>query len=449
MTPQISIDEIVIFSTRMDIRDALRKAIQALSQSKLSIFPVVDPDAAIEEIKKNDRSLLIIDWEIGIGSIKKVLEEARKTFKINTRPILMIAKNTSPELMGISYEYHVSKLHTGEISQQNIQGLLAWFSQEEDQNGPLRDVLSNVNKKRVENDWEAATSLLENLGEKLPNHPKVICELAENRIFGEQWEQALSILEPLENHDPPNLRALHLLGRCRMKIGNFEQAAESLQKARLINPFNVDRLILLGNALLHTENIQEAKEAFDEAIEYEPGTSDAIKGKGTCLLLEGEINEALSLLNDINSMKELASVFNSSAILAMRREDFQQGMDLYDTAVKVIQENQHVKSRLYFNKGIGFRRWKKEADAAACFMEAIKFDNKFQKARKNYLFLAKKLGLDIPRDMSQEMPQAKHQNDLSNFDESIGLENALGGEANEDLDIDLDDDMEDETLAFL
>lgn len=311
---------------------------------------------------------------------------------------------------------------------------------------------SSVNTKRAEGDWDAATSLLEGLRTKLPDNPKVAAELAVNRIHASQWEQALSLLEPIESLDPPYIRALQLLSRCRMKIGKFKEASESLKKAKLINPYNIDRLLLLGKVLINCDEINEAKQMFQEAKDLAPDNHDAVKGESQCLLLEGEINEALDLLNEIESPRELASVFNSSAVFTMRKGKFKQGMALYDAALNAIEEDRATSARLFFNKGIGYRRWQKDPEAFSCFEKAIKFDESFEKAKKNYSELAKKLGKEIPSEYAANDFGSDSE---EHMDESIGLDFTLSSKSDsigtpliDEFDSDIDDE-DDDTLDFL
>ena len=449
--PKPPFTEIIFFSSRMEIRDAVREAVKKFSP-QIKIFPVASSDLALEEIAKNDRSLLILDWEMGSEAIVETLEKSAKSQKIETRPIIIIASSMSKQLIGLSYEYHVSKVHTGEISIKKILELLKLIAKDEGYNGPLRTVLSKVNKKRNAGEWDAATSLLEGLQKKLPNNPKVAAELAVNRIYANQWEQALSLLEPIEHLDPPYIRALQLLSRCRMKIGKFKEAAESLKKAKLINPFNIDRLLQLGKVLIHCDEIDEAKNVYKEARELAPGNQEALKGEGQCLLLEGEVNEALDLLNSIESARELASVFNSSAVFTMRKGKYQQGMQLYDSALGAIKDDNAVAARLNFNKGIGFRRWQKDPEALSCLEKAIKLDESFEKAKRSYTELARKLGKEVPSEFAVPNLPSEGEEQL---DESIGLDFTLstkGDNVRSSLIDEFDDDIEDDdddSLDFL
>lgn len=214
--------------------------------------------------------------------------------------------------------------------------------------------------------------------------------------FATKWEEVLKLLEPFTVTQPPYARALHLMGRCLMKLGRFAEASLILNKAKLLNPFNVARLIDLGNSLLRSNEIEQAKENFSEAAKLDGTNKEAKVGTGQCMLLEGDVNEALIVLKDISDQHELASIFNTSAIMSIRAGRFKDGMALYDAACLAISGNSKIVARLTFNKGLGYQRQRRDAEALNFFKEALALDGQFVKARRCYADVLKKLGHEAP-----------------------------------------------------
>src|SRR5690606_5910376 len=156
--------------------------------------------------------------------------------------------------------------------------------------------------------------------------------------------------------EEPPVRALHLMGRCYLKQGDLDAAIGQLERAKLINPLNVDRLIELGTAYLGTDNIERAMLNFADADRLAGDHSEAKAGLGKCHLLQGEVNEALALLKEHSGPRELASIFNTAAILSIRAKRFLKGMALYQAAVSASKGDKPVAARLVFNMGIGYNR---------------------------------------------------------------------------------------------
>ncbi len=390
MQKKIDIETVIIQSKRMDIREAFRDCLKRYNIS--DIHPCNTAEQAIDLIATKEKALLVIDWDMGFEAIIKTLEAARKKHKIFTRPIILVTKAASPEVLGTAYEYHITKVYTGDISINRIREIIEKVVEDDKMNAPLRSIFAKVAQSRDTGDYETADQLLDGLYKKFPTNPKIIAELAENKILMNRWSEAQALVEPLLNVDPPYVRALHILGRCRMKKKDFKGAIDAFGKAKTMNPYNFERLLSLGDAMLATNDAAGAKQNFKEAQKIDPNSKAAKKGEGTALLLEGDVNEALEVLRDVTNNSSLASIFNSSAILAIKNGDLKAGLNLYDAAVKSIPQDGLIHSKLYFNKGIGYQRFKQPKEALECFEKATKLDGKNEKAVRNYNDLFKKLG---------------------------------------------------------
>jgi tetratricopeptide (TPR) repeat protein len=292
---------------------------------------------------------------------------------------------------------------------------------------------------REKGDWAIATPILEELWANHDGNERVAVELAENLIYEEQWDRAVELLTPFAETEPPHVRALHLMGRCRMHQGDYDGAIRLLERAKIINPHNVERLIDLGNSFLRNDQIDQAMSHFSDALALDEDNKDATVGKGQCHLMSGEINEALTLLKAVSGPRELASIFNTAAILAMRQDRHEQGMQLYQSALKAIGHDDKVTARLMYNMGLGYKRWQKPEKAQLCFEKAVELDPTFVKA------LQKQTGSGAsPSGGGREANE-----DVASIDEeTIGGRRRsstplpLGGDAgfDEDLEIAPDDD---------
>jgi tetratricopeptide (TPR) repeat protein len=223
----------------------------------------------------------------------------------------------------------------------------------------------------------------------MPGQERVATELAENLIHEGVWDKALEILKPFSDRDPPSIRALHLAGRCLMARGDYGAATQLLGRAKILNPHNVDRLLDLGNAFLRDDQVDLALANFSEAAAIEPDNKDATVGKGQCLLMNGEVNEGLALLKAVSGPREMASIFNSAAVLTIRAERYDKGMALYKSALAALGKDDRIASRLMFNMGLGYKRWSKLDKAMACFQRSLELDPGYAKAQKHRDALAK------------------------------------------------------------
>jgi tetratricopeptide (TPR) repeat protein len=442
----------VLFCSRRDVRDAVKEVLKNMGVT--AVAAPASPEECIDDLKKDPESLLVIDWELGGAEVTKVFEAVKGSNRIETRPIFLLAAQISAKLVAIGYEYAVTQTHTGQISQAKIKEYLLEVHRHEKNNAPLKKVLSMVSEARQQNKWDVATNLLEGMKEKLPGNARIAVELAENFVREEKWNEAVGLLEPFASAQPPYARALHLMGRCQMKLGQFEEASITLTKAKLLNPFNISRLIDLGNTLLRTDEVEEAKANFAEAKEIDPTNKAAKIGTGQCMLLEGDVNDALLILKDVSDDQELASIFNTSAIMAIRAGRFQDGMSLYDAACRAIGANLTVKARLIYNKGLGYQRQKLSNDALNLFKEALALDPGFNKAKRTFAVLMKKMGHSLPPDLEQ-IANINPEENISGSKKSPASGEAARTNPSDPMGLnfhdenDLEDSLDEESITFV
>jgi tetratricopeptide (TPR) repeat protein len=391
MSNAAQIKSAFIYSKRADLVTLLRTTLRTGGISEDSVHAELTAGECIEQLKTKSDAAVVLDWEAGSGEVLKILESARADHKVDVRPTLLIAKDMSNEVVAIGAEYNVTCVHIGELSNTSVRVLVKELLDSVSEVNNIRESLRRVSELRAAGNWEEATKTLEDLYGKEPNNARIAAELAESYIRADAWQSAINCLEPFSKMEPPDVRCLHLLGRSYLKLGRAGEATNLLSRAKIISPYNVERLIDLGQALLKIDQIEEAQEVFDEALELDPSSKGANQGRGTCQLLQGELNEGLALIRQVSDNRELAAVFNTAAVLTIHRNHHARAMKLYDTAILAIGTDKKLLARLYFNKGIGFYRWTRLNEAAACFQKSTELDPGFVDASFNLKILHRRL----------------------------------------------------------
>lgn len=368
----------ILLTKRAELKDIVQTEMLALGRGTLSTPSA--PDACIALLIEHPNVVLVLDWALGSEAVNLVLGAIRGHFHIETRPVLLVIPEVNENVIATATEYGVSQAHAGDVTNETIKACLDALLNEDVTTGEVRAGLIQVATAREKGDWTIATPILQELWAKHQGNDRVAVELAENLIYEERWDEAIVLLTPFTETEPPHIRALHLVGRCKMHQGDYDGAIKLLERAKIINPHNVERLIDLGHAFLQNDQVDKAMLHFNEALTLDEENKSATIGKGQCLLMAGEVNEALALLKAISGPRELASIFNTAAVLAMRQGRHDQGMQLYKSAVQAIGRNDKVAARLMFNMGIGYKRWQKPDKANACFQRAVELDPTFVKA---------------------------------------------------------------------
>ena len=160
---------------------------------------------------------------------------------------------------------------------------------------------------------------------------------------------------------------------------------------------------------------------------------------------------ALELLSEIQNKQEIASVFNSAAIISIKKGHHDDGLKLYDAALKALGSDEKVGSRLYYNRGIGFMHAKRMKEAHDSFKKAVEIDPDYEDAKYNLDIMegkkkGKKPAAGAPAKAEESTKVAENPVSSDTLEpESIDEEISISGN---DLDFSAepDDDDDDEMI---
>ncbi len=387
---ELPISAVVLFCKRPQVASIVRTEFKRLGLDLKTFHETETPLETNGLIEQYPTPLLVIDWDMGIQKCLLVLQAVRRANRLETAPTMILASEVNEKLLAAATEYGVAKMNTGDVTAVGVKVLIQELMEDLRQMSPVRTALIEAERLRRAGDADAALSILTSTWDGNRQNIRVTAALAEAYIQRREWDRCLTLLAPFQNHSPPPSQLIYLFGRCLMMRGDFRGACDAFQKAKLINPLNVDRLLDLGNTLLNLGQTDKAQQEFSEAQRLDPSNADATTGMGKVLLMQGEINDALELLQAVAQGHQMASIFNSAAILTMRFGDHKKGLNLYDAALKVVSHDDALSARVYYNKGIGFVRDQQMARAKECFAKALKLDPTLINAKHNIAVLERK-----------------------------------------------------------
>lgn len=437
----ITVKSATVFVSRMTVRTVLVRELKAYGIQTINAVDTLGE--CCDDLRKNPDNLLIVDWEHGEQAVTKVLRAAQGPHRVDTRPIYFIALDLAERVIAVANEFNVMQIHTGEISQaqivKNLNELLSFSAM----SAPCRAAFRDITNLRKKGDLEAAEPILRKLCDNEPDNIRAAVELGATLFDLGRYKEALAWMQRVQSASQGDLRAQHLLARCLMKMGSFEEAQKLLDEAWLISPHNADRLVDLGHILLSLDKTEEALGKFNEALKLDKDFKEAKVGKAQCSLLDGHVNEAMKLLGSIDTAQELASIFNSAAIMAIRQNHYKQGLSLYKSAVTYVAGDSKVLARVFFNMGVGLVKWGKSAQALSAFEQALSLDAAFGKAQHNVDILksqkAKGGALTETRKIQELASLAQEDEDITPMDFGVG---PAGGKASS-TDADDDDELDD------
>ncbi len=396
-----SISAVYIYCKRQNVVHALKSTLRAANFPDEHVFVEGDVENCIKWLRSRSDAAVIIDWDTDHRCALQLLASARADHKLDSRPSMLISRQVNAEIVAAGAEHQVTTVHVGDVSVTSLKVMVAELLRAGTDNSVDKELLRNVSNLRADDKWTEATTILEKMRDRNPGNVRVACELAENLIRASAWQSAISTLEPFSTIEQPNVRALHLLGRCYLKLGRAGEASTLLARAKIISPYNVERLVDLGHALLHVDQVDEAQQVFDEALELSPGNLGATQGLGQVKLLQGELNEGLQLIQSASDNRELASIFNTVAVLTIHRNQHSRALKLYELAATAVKGDNKLLSRLFFNKGLAFHRWNRPNDAITWFSKSVELDPEFEDAAHNIKALQSALARKHESSVSQ------------------------------------------------
>jgi tetratricopeptide (TPR) repeat protein len=116
-----------------------------------------------------------------------------------------------------------------------------------------------------------------------------------------QYARSMNSFEKALLKDNKYCDAWYLIGYCYQKTGNLDKAIESCDKALEIEPNNASALIVKANTLFMKGDTLTAIDLFKKAKELIPDKIDAYYGLALMLHYSGDNNQALQILNEMDS----------------------------------------------------------------------------------------------------------------------------------------------------
>jgi len=347
--------------------------------------------SCLAALATDPRAMIVIDTEHEERELIKVLRGAQGPHRMDTRPIYLIPYTPSEKILAYSIEYNIAQLHTGELTKGQIQINLDELQRYGQRTVFEAETYAKVVKARKSHKKQEVRELLVKLCEREPENIQASNELAATLCEMDLWREAeVQLIEAVAKY-PFDTRAKHLLARCFMKRNDFSKARYYLEQASLLSPFNAERLCDLGQIFLDQYQLAEALGTFREVLSLDPDLHEGKIGEAQCELLLSDANEALKVVRQFEDPYEFASVFNGSAIIAVRMGHYPKGIKLYKAAVSYLVDHPYLLSRVFFNMGIGLWKWGKGSLAVAAFEKAVELDGTNDKAQFNADFVRVKL----------------------------------------------------------
>ena len=379
-----------IFSKRQEVRQAIRSSLKSKGLRADNVLNILSEDECKKTIEKHDNLIVVLDWDNGPNTVSAMLELICSTRRTASHPSFLIASTSSDNVLKLGAEYKVAKIAIGEINVDTVNEQVSSLVAEMLNIDTYKETMQRVNDHLAGNSPVDAIVQLESAHKAAGSMEEFGVELAELYFQNDRQEDAETLLKTMMAEYPANARIRHIYARCKLQKKDYEGALASLKGAQLISPANVQRLLEMGGVYLEIDRPDQANSIFEEILNLAPELKLAKKGQAQSQLMAGEINEGLDLIRSSLNPREIAAVFNTAAVIAIRNQKYSEGLSLYKIAAKTLVKDADLAAKIAYNMGIGYVKWGKIHPSIACFEKAYSLNANFEDAKHNAI-LAKNI----------------------------------------------------------
>lgn len=355
-----------------------------------NVTPLSIPEKAWAESLSKKYQMIILDWNLG-GELNGVglFNRWKNHEYYQDIPVYVISGYLSDLNFSILEEFPMTAKISKPVEQAaffktvtDLHSQSEWYRQQK-QN--ISTVLKGLNSSDF---MKQITGLID-----CSPAPYYICCATGNLLFAnDQLDEAEIMFQRAVMEKKDSILALNALGKIALARGDNKSAKKYLTAAMSKSPDNIERLCNLGDICLQDMEIEKANQLFSKALALDDAHSRSKSGKSH----SKNIAVWLDQIQDIPT--SYASMLNSMAISMARSGQFQECIDHYKQALKIVGDDK-LKSKLSFNLGLGYARWKKHALAKEWFQKSVDYDPAFKKAG---VYLEKTSAMDFNEPLFEE-----------------------------------------------
>lgn len=350
------------------------------------IYTAEDGPSALRMVREHRIQFIITAWEMdpmpGTVFAQKVTSERATKYL----PVLIYSKRMSEEEVQLTQELGLKNILGMPFDKEGARNLINDIMTTEENISPAERRLRKIDAYLEDNKPGEALKLFDDILSRKPEFKhRAKASLGEAWIQMGKLEKAeKALLEAIEaNDDYP--RARQLLAKVYSLRGNHDKAIESLRELSEKSPKNLSSLSTLGHAYIDADRHAEAKEVFGKIKDLDDESEEVNDGEAKIAFKEGDINLAAQLIQETKNGEELARFFNNMAISHVIKEEFDQGIETYENAIRVLGDKAKL-HLLKYNLGLAYRKKDQLTEAFNLLVESFLLDRTFEKA---YAALAK------------------------------------------------------------
>ena len=332
-----------------------------------------DGGEAWEAMMQKQYQILLMDWKVpGLSSLA-MLNRLKGNESYRQVPLVVMSGYLQGADFSLFSEFSqvaaVEKPFNCSFLFRKIKAVQAESQWYQSQEKKLTGVVKKINETPSEKESQAVMTLLDGAPNPLP----IAIILGKELRVAKHYELAEQVLLKGLKFNENNVVLLSELGKIFLEQGDLAKASGYLEKADQKSPNNIERICDLGDVYLQQLETDKAEAMFNKAGELDSEETKATSGKVIAHNMGRWLAGAVSIPDTF------AGILNAVGIGMVRSGSFSEGIEYYSSALNHVQSD-HIKSRLAFNVGLGYLRWRKPSDALVWFKKSVVLDSENEKA---------------------------------------------------------------------
>ena len=368
----------------------------------------VSGEEAWEEAKKEPYDLIISDWMLGSKlSGLALINRFRFDEYYRHVPILIISgylNDADFSLMSeFNYTSQLLKPFRAQLLVRAVKDLFSeakWFLNQQDL---IANLMANVDRKNAEGEKKAVEELVGQCPRPIPT--LLLC--SEMYRKQDRPEEALHFCQMALDMNPEDFGVECEIGKVYLQLGKIQEAQKYLEASFKRSPENLDRICDLGRLHLEELDTENAKKFFETALSIDDQNEKALQGMD----MSEKLDEFFRHNNPTSIPNSFAGLLNAIGIGMVRRGEFKEGIEHYESALNYINDKQ-VKAYVCFNVGLGYIRHAKLSEAEQWLSRSLNLKPGYE---KSIIYLEK-----VKKALGASEPLFREDNSESEFiDEQI------------------------------
>lgn len=351
----------------------------AQSEKSFSIFKAHTADQGEEVVSAEHIEFIVCAWEMrpvsGTVFVQRLKRDKNKMYI----PFVIYSKRMAEEDILLTKEMGVDNVLGMPFNRQKALDMIMKMVETEERTPTIEKRLRRIEVLIKEGKYNEALKHADNSIFKHPQASRVHSIMGEIWIGIRNFPKAKEYLDKSLQNDPEHTHSLRLLARWYSLQDKHQEAIEILQKLAAKCPKNLKTIFNLGQAYAAANDFDNAEKQFKKIEDTDENMKGIKDERGLIAFKKGDIPLAAQLLSETENATELARTFNDMGIAKIGTNKFDEGIQLYMDAIRILADKTKV-HLIQYNLALGIYKKGDAQKAFEAFCHSYITEPAFEKA---------------------------------------------------------------------